>query len=863
MEVLNFRKYRTIERKRSSAHWHQFCDALRNALGVQCQPCADRMHGTKGADRVDTAVMTTHEVFFEPRRLVVPLFQRAYVWSKDEQWEPLWSDILAIIARTRAGEREVSHFLGAVVMQEQHSGQRAMRAATVIDGQQRLTTLQLLLRALYSALEERDLEDLARDVLHLIENPEVYLRGPHDQFKVWPTHRDQGAFAAVMGSPIDEDPHPNDRLTEAHEYFAATIANWLDDSADSSQSAVELVTAVTQHLQVVSIRLGKDEDAQAIFETLNARGAPLSPADLIKNFVFHALGRDEEAMERAYRKHWKLFEEPFWEQEVSVGSLTHTRTSLFLIQWLTARTLEEIPHKRVFDRFKRYAQGREMAELVAQVRDSADRYQRMIVQSEVKNGPLDRLELFVYRTEALDSEITKPFLIWLGEPEQAGISIAERDRLLEVLESWLVRRTLVRAPSAGVNRFLLEILQHLARTAQTSLAHEAADFLAGQSSTVGYWPDDEQVRRDLTPARAYHQFRRSRLRMVLEAIEDGRRGYPASGRYAEGPVVRGTCQIEHILPQSWRANWGAGLDPVQEAHRERLVHTLGNLTLTTGALNARLSNAAWLGAAGKRATLDQHSSILMTRQIIRDHAERWTDGDIEARTESLIIEILALWPVPEGHTVVTTADVDRSAWYFSVLDIVKAEKLRPEDVLFARPGDHGHRTASVGADGWLEIDGHKFETPGAAGKHLTGHGVDGWSFWYIDELRTRRLGELRDEVRGTANPAWDRLRSICAAIPAGNWTSYGELGAAVGAHAIGVGNYLSTRQVPNSWRVLTVDGRVAPEFRWPDGRTDDPSELLKADGVRFVGGKADPAQRLGSDELQQLVSVDRDSGSSS
>lgn len=254
-----------------------------------------------------------------PQRLLVPLFQRPYVWTRENQWTMLWDDIRRQAELTHEGGPTSPHFLGAVVLQNQAASVGNLPYWTIIDGQQRLTTLQLLLDAAHQSLVSVKSETLARQVEDLIRNPEHFCRDAEDRFKVWPTNRDRAAFNDVMAAALPVDyaglPHQSSRMTQAHRYFSQEMTAWL--LADDSQGRAEALTHVLLNgLQLVVIQLGADEDSQEIFETLNARGTPLTAADLIKNFVFQRLDLPPAASEATYEKYWKLFETAFWEKDI-------------------------------------------------------------------------------------------------------------------------------------------------------------------------------------------------------------------------------------------------------------------------------------------------------------------------------------------------------------------------------------------------------------------------------------------------------------------------------------------------------------------------------------------------------------------
>jgi len=700
-----------------------------------------------------TQVTSPQQVFFSPQRLVVPLFQRPYVWSREVQWEPLWNDVTRLIEVIEGGDADATHFLGAVVLQAQATALGELPQYTVIDGQQRLTTLQILLDALHGQLDQRGLTHLAGQVLTLVENPDSFRLHPDDRFKVWPTNRDRAAFSAAMSAvaPIDHSALPAGKLVDAHRYFFEAIGEWLDmDAIGVDRRAGLLVPAITTRLQIVTIQLLANEDAQEIFETLNARGTPLTAADLIKNYLFQRLEKDALATESAYHDYWSDFETPFWEAEVTTGRIKYARSSLFLTQWLTAKTLKEIPAREVFMQFKRYVggSGTDVLTLLRSLRSAADRYRAFTEGAAVRDGVLSRLNLFVYRTSTLDSEITKPLLIWLGEREQAALDLSERERLLDTLESWFVRRALVRAQSQGTNRLMLDLLIHLTkRSPGTAVDDSARTFLAAQTSSFGYWPDDAELRRELVDLQAYKKLRKGRLRMVLEAIEDQRRGFPGGHSFSVSPVSRGVCTIEHIMPQEWSSNWNDAPDQEAEDGRDSLVQTLGNLTLVTQSLNARLSNAAWTAPNGKRAALIRHDTLLLTRDVV--HSDSWSEAEIVSRTDDLLEAIAEIWPVPAGHRGISEVAVDRAQYRTEVVDILRAGLLNPGATLYAKPAAHRGEVATVNLDGSLLLNGALYATLSGAARYLQGGGtVAGWQFWCVDAGFERTMADVRAEYAG-------------------------------------------------------------------------------------------------------------------
>jgi hypothetical protein len=696
------------------------------------------------------------KVFFQPARLLVPLFQRPYVWSKDLQWEPLWHDIERL-AELLVKDPTATHFLGAFVIQQLPTELGQMPAWSVIDGQQRLTTLQLLLDALHGQLIANGESMLAGQVEPLVRNPVAFHGGPDDLYKVWPTNHDRAGFMSVMSSSMVPD-YPQvvpSKLAEAHEYFGDVIGAWLAASPNVSRAAHLLVTAMTAQLELVSIRLDPNEDAQAIFETLNARGVPLSAADLIKNYVFQNYSGSDEAVELAYHQNWAELETPWWVTLSTAGRVTHPRSSWFLWHWLRARKLEDFPIRELFSQFKEYVTtgSHSLATLLPEIRGAADSYRAIIEGSQQPNGPLTRAQWFSYRVGTLDSDVVRPLLIWLDESSQSDIAEDDRNLIFRSLESWFVRRAIVKAPSQGANRFIVDLMVYLSKQPHDRLPAEVENYLASNKTPVGYWPDDDEVATALKGAPAYNKYVRARLRMILESLEDYRRGYPDWKAMGMGPIARGIGTVEHLLPVKWRANWPmswpAGESVARGLARDRVLNELGNLTLLTQKLNSSVSNGSW---TTKVAYFQHANDVLLTNDVVQNDATNWDEASIAFRTATLVAALLDVWPAPKGHVglaaqqqvTVAPSEVDLAL-------LVSEGLIAPGAVLVARPAVLEGATAAVGMDGRVFVKENGYDTPSAAGvavntAGLYKGGINGWRFWKIEESG-KSLWDIRNEYR--------------------------------------------------------------------------------------------------------------------
>jgi hypothetical protein len=623
----------------------------------------------------------------------------------------------------------------------------------VIDGQQRLTTLQIIFDAVQACMEANGLTTPAGRLKNLIENEEEYRQETDDVFKLWPTNRDRDAYREVMGAtpPIDYTvlTHKGERIVEAHKYFSNAAHDYMSGE-EMSQKANALEIALKQLLKIVVIDLDADEDAQEIFETLNSRGVKLSAADLIKNFIFQRLEDAGADSESAYERYWKRFETAFWETEITSGRLKQPRTAVFLNQFLIARTGDVVTASEVFSKFKEYAinSGLATLDLLRAMHDLAAIYELHVSNSQSSNNEIGPIDLFLYRTQAMDVEVIKSLVIYLLDPALPKIDDQRVIKALAHVESWLVRRSLMRATSKGFNRFVAQMISELLGRDRLTSDEAIESYLGSQTAESTYWPDDDQIREQLKDFRIYRLIPRSRTRMILEALEDHARGYTRfRAGAAEQRCTRNSLTLEHVMPQSWEANW-----PIRDGElpeeRTRIIQYLGNLTLLTSKLNSRVSNGAWQGVDGKKSALHAQSSLKLNAEIEDGFGDDWTVNAIKTRNSVLIERVIEIWPTPSGHRALSAPEVEAQISYVSISDLISSGLLEIGDVLGSTWSTHIGRTATVRSDGSLEIDtGEVFDSlSGAARRVLNSRTAAGWHFWK-QQSTNRQLTEIRDEYR--------------------------------------------------------------------------------------------------------------------
>jgi hypothetical protein len=600
-------------------------------------------------------------IFGHHIRYVVPLFQRPYVWNQDDQWQPLWEDVRTLTERLLDAPPPVygapsvpPHFLGAIVLDQQITPSGFIAARHIIDGQQRLTTLQLLLDAAQRVVEQHGAGIDAQALKTLVLNDSSLTKHADHVFKVWPTDRDQDAFRAVMDNTVQPPPDlATSKIAQAHEFFVEQITEWADVTGDPAKVGARLnalVRALRDHLKIVAIDLEPGDNAQVIFETLNHRGSPLLAADLIKNLIFQLAQAEGTDVHHLYNTYWKPLDSDYWRQLVAQGRRRRPRIDLFLNHWLTMKLLREVAGDRVFTDFRDHVFTRQpaIADLLAELAADAQVYQQM------ENLAPDSIEgVFHYRViRALDSAVVSPFLMWILRWSAIDMPAQQRTKAITAVESWIVRRALTRATAKDLNRMVLDLLRALDNDGPARAGDTVETVLATQQAESRYWPDDQTLHHVLETQPIYKVLTRSRMRMLLEALEDSLRG-----PLGEGQACPRNLTVEHVMPQAWREHWGADVegDHNAEAERDQLVHTLGNLTLVNGKLNPTLSNRPWtdsdtatrgLTGKGKRDYLLRHSQLNLNAVLVAQHEATWAEHDIRKRTSKLIHRISSIWPRP-------------------------------------------------------------------------------------------------------------------------------------------------------------------------------------------------------------------------
>ena len=612
-------------------------------------------------------------LFETKMQLEVPLFQRQYVWQREKHWEPLWEDIERKFTDYLDGRKDAPiHFLGAMVLDLKQTPATHVSKRQVIDGQQRLTTFQIFLSAFRDFCNEHHCDDMAKECASFTLNKGMMADAVVDKFKVWPTQLDRTQFADVVeaGSrvevmtrhPLRKRPYarnydPRPRMVEAYFFFYEQFDQFfigtkteppLAADAPLSQRVEDCFQALKSALQVVEVDLEPGDDAQVIFETLNARGEPLLPADLLRNFIFLRAARRGEPQEALYKQFWARFDDPFWRVEVKQGRLFRPRSDLFLQHFLASRLTTDIPVKHLFVEYKFWIERSQpfdsvKEELACLARQGED-FRR--IMAPVKDDPLYRLVTFL---DIFDVRTSYPLLLAMLD-----LSMDDQDWefVSTMLESYILRRAVCGLTTKNYNRVFLGLTRTIRRKGATP--ENISRQLSEQSGDSAVWPTDDEFGEAWRTKYAYQVLNNPKIVHILKRLSD-----TFLTSKSETVTVESALTVEHILPQQWQDKWlladgSKGLttaalwtaakdDARAEASRKRnqALQTFGNLTILTQGLNSSVSNSQW---ELKKPELLRHS-MLPINQMLYD-VDIWDETAITQRSDELLARALEVWPRP-------------------------------------------------------------------------------------------------------------------------------------------------------------------------------------------------------------------------
>jgi uncharacterized protein with ParB-like and HNH nuclease domain len=569
---------------------------------------------------------TIRDIFNRGRNLEIPFFQRSYVWG-EEQWQRFFEDMQMVSTNKKP------YFLGSVILKQQQTTSNNDSILTVIDGQQRLTTLNIFLKVL--CLKNNSDNDFT----------ETFKKQRDKSIILLHNHNDEASFNEVVNLEelkVYESYSQNDKILQAFNYFNENIT---DEDLKSNLDFFNILDNVL----FVGIDLGFEEDEQQIFDTINSLGIRLTTAELLKNYFFN---RNEI---KNYEIYWKsIFEKDdsvklYWDREVTTGRSKRTFIDLFFYSYLQikiqdpvlkVKSEDKIDFAKVdnlFESYKRFVKdyGLDITQILEEIKDYAilfmNNFNYEIINNELsdKSG-IERINAITF---GLDTSTLIPYTLFILKNVYEE---EKRNELFSVIESYIMRRMVVKATTKNYNQFFTERLIGNKILSKPQFL----DFLEKRNDKINFLPNNDELKEGFEKSILINKYSAGVLYLIESKIRD-------RNRQATQLLGINKYSLEHLMPKKWENNWGKVINKEAEDFRNRKLLTLGNLAIITQSLNASIRDSNWetkKRGKGSNQGLMRYSAGMETLSSYLE-IDDWNESEIEERAIDLYNYAMDIWRI--------------------------------------------------------------------------------------------------------------------------------------------------------------------------------------------------------------------------
>ena len=569
---------------------------------------------------MDAGKRTINDIFNGNCVLEIPFFQRSYVWGQP-QWERLLEDMKAISSNNKP------YFLGSVILKQQETttGSRIGDKRTVIDGQQRLTTLNIFFKVLCLKTNENFIFDRS---FKLRDNSNALLHN----------HNDIQAFDEILDLTELKDLKGESNITQAYNYFKDNLVpNELN------------LDSILSNVLFVGIDLNQEEDEQQIFDTINSLGVKLTTAELLKNYFFN---RDD--IEK-YNKYWKeVFEKDeetknYWDREIMAGRLRRTFIDLFFFAYLQIKIQEtdfkvkaedkdayaKVEH--LFESYKNFIKSylnNNKEAILSEIKEYALLFKKnfnyeILGEELIQDFGIDRINTIIF---GLDTTTLIPYTLYILRNISDETT---KNELFGIIETYIMRRMITHSNTKNYNQlFTDKLINNRVLSKQ-----EFLDYMRERGDKVNFLPTDEELEKGFNTSILINKQSAGILYLIESKIRNEKDSTALLGinKYS----------LEHLMPKKWRNNWNKLSSKESEINRDRKLLTLGNLTIITQSLNSSIRDSKWedkLTGKNKKGGLIEYSGGLKTISQFLEYSE-WDEKTIEERALFLYEKAKQIWKI--------------------------------------------------------------------------------------------------------------------------------------------------------------------------------------------------------------------------
>ncbi len=554
--------------------------------------------------------LAVKQLFETQSQYIVPLYQRTYSWG-EKQWQELWEDIQYLHEN-----QNQYHFLGSVVLMEIDTPHGTISKYVLIDGQQRLLTIQILLKALSKKLTNPNVLDI------FIKNS--YPKTPSETLKIYPTKRDQEAFEQILLEKHAQYHSQQEQVYLAHLMLRAYSFFENKISLMNDTNVIEKIKdTILSQLKIVYIRLDQADNAYEIFESLNAKGAPLTQSDLIRNFLFMQFSDDEKLQNSIYQNQWLPIE-----QRLSTDD--SDQITKFIRHYLTMYQIasnEKNVYQVFSSHYKKHLKNKEQfVSLLEDINHFSLIYQKIFNPQHYEHD--FEIKYALIKIDKIEVTTSYPLLMFLYDLYfKKNIDKSLFVSILDLTILYLLRRFVCSYPSNALNKIFSSVVNELKNEIKDKKAL-TKEMFKGILYRKNF-PTDDEVRTHF-PEHKLYQKNKVTTKILLEILEQT--------FFHKENVIFDALSIEHIMPQKLSDNWIYELDQDQQYDENQIanyLHTIGNLTLT--AYNANMSNQNF---SHKKDNFYQNSHLELNKHLAH-HYYKWNVDCIKKRALFLLDKFLS------------------------------------------------------------------------------------------------------------------------------------------------------------------------------------------------------------------------------
>ncbi|HCY77647.1 MAG TPA: hypothetical protein DHV28_17180 [Ignavibacteriales bacterium] len=622
-------------------------------------------------------------LFNKQIRFKIPVFQRHYVWNEQEQLRPLWEDFINKYHERLNKNKIHPHYTGSIVLFQETTSASTVLTYSVIDGQQRLTTFQVFIAAFREVCRNfLDNESLIKELDKFLFNEKSFGDKDYEKqkFKLEPTKFNKDIFNIIVSNTYEQvnkilvepvlheygfgtktyrnEAKRRSRLLSAYLFFYDQLFDFISNSdEDLTDLITHFLLVIKRDFQFVEIGLTQNDDPQMIFETMNGRGATLTETDLIRNYVFMRANSNEENLDDIYEKYWDEFDDPKskfeWHLQTSRGRYFKSHLQFLVIDYLTLKLQTEIRYDQVFYYYKLFIINNSKFPTVEDELKELNKYSQYYKRLSKPEGeaPLDRLAL-----RLIDMGISTVYPLILYVEGDSEITLENKSKIYQYLDSYITRRFLCGFTTKNYNNIFLDYLKFLNINKDAELFKQ---LLQSKTSETNLWPTDNILLEKLLERPIYREEKnksRSIANILLE-VEQSIRGT----KQEKVKFLNNGLTIEHLLPQKWFEFWPLDEEFISEddfniaVHavmteedkdgkyhridsRNKMLHTIGNLTILTSSLNPSVSNSSF---DLKKKEIANQSTVLLNTYFLNKTV--WNEDEIRIRGQHLYERIKQIW----------------------------------------------------------------------------------------------------------------------------------------------------------------------------------------------------------------------------